>query len=49
LAETPQVMRELLQFIEFEDQGHYQEMLKVVGGGQVQAAAASTGGQGSPN
>jgi hypothetical protein len=39
LAETPQVLRELLEFIEFEDQRHYAEMLKVLNAGKMQPAA----------
>lgn len=31
LAETPQVMADLLALIEKEDKGHYEEMMKVVG------------------
>jgi wobble nucleotide-excising tRNase len=30
LTETPQIMTALLELIESEDQGHYEEMMKVV-------------------
>jgi wobble nucleotide-excising tRNase len=41
LAETPQIMRELLEFLKHEDAGHHAEMLKLLGVEQAQAAGTA--------